>query len=1166
MILQRYVRVPFFLLTAVLLCAFAALAQRAAKGPVKRVIVPNRYTVGLQDPPVSARFATRDEMQSATAASYRAQIKAAQAALTREIETRGMRVTGSVTDLVNVLFVTATPNHLAELQNLPGVQSVTPMRIFRPTLNRAVSLMNAPAAWSAVGGQGNAGAGVKIAVLDTGIDQTHPAFQDPSLSMPSGFPKCTTGHPEDCSYTTNKVIVARSYVRQIALDYVADPNNPAAESQPDDYSPRDRFGHGTATAACAAGFTNTGAAISTSGSAVSFNGMAPKAYIGNYKIQGSPGVNDGAPDDVLIQAVDDAVSDGMDIVSISFGGIATTSAANDQVAKAYQAAAQKVVVVAAAGNDGEDTYFDTTGIYPYLNSISSPGTAPSAITVGATLNSHVFNPTVSLVGSVPASLKNIVAVEGDSTGPFGVGLTNAAVSAPLVDVTTLGNNGLACSALPTRSLLGAIALVQRGTCSFDAKAINVQTAGAIGIVFYMADSSTPLGPGGISTDFIGPTVMVSLADGTNLKSYNGKTVTIDYSGAEQDLASYSTANGISPAIAANQWASYSSVGPTPDGMLKPDMLAAGGLDPTGYLGSGMYIPVQSYDPAPDNNGESLFSSNRYAAADGTSFSTPLVAGAAALVKQAHPSYTPAQIKSALVNSAAQGVTVDDFGDTVDTQEVGAGLLDAGAAAGLTVQASPATLSFGYLTTALPAAIPVTLTNPGAQSVTLNATVTANAAVSGTTITANPTSVTIPAGGTATVSFSIAGKVPGAGEYSGTATLTGSGVTLRIPYMFLVGDGLISLANVNILSSFAFGYPNTDGGSLVVQIVDQWGVPIANSPVTFQSPSRNALTLQSYGNGEPACTPASSTTTVVCPTDQYGFAYAEVTLGAKTGTPTINITAAGQTYQGGASIVNQPTISTSSVLNDATFGSTIAPGSYVAIFGTNLLDVENLSNYALYNNLNYESANSTNSPADGSLPLQIDYTSVSFDVPSTGISVPGYISFVSPTQVNVWVPWELQGQSSVQMKVNVDEGLWGNVVTIPLSNTSPGFFLSGNTAIAQDTSFNLISTSNPAVRGQTITIYCNGLGPVTNQPASGQPAPSNPLAATTTTPVVTIGGQQAQVTFSGLTPGFVGLYQVNVVVPQSAGAGNQPITIAIGGQTSPSQTAGSSPQTISIPVK
>jgi uncharacterized protein (TIGR03437 family) len=174
--------------------------------------------------------------------------------------------------------------------------------------------------------------------------------------------------------------------------------------------------------------------------------------------------------------------------------------------------------------------------------------------------------------------------------------------------------------------------------------------------------------------------------------------------------------------------------------------------------------------------------------------------------------------------------------------------------------------------------------------------------------------------------------------------------------------------------------------------------------------------------------------------------------------------------------------------------------------------------------------------------------------------------VSPTQVNVWVPWELAGQSSVQMKVDVDEGFWGNVVTIPLQSTAPGFFLSSNVAIAQDQNFKLITSSNPAVPGQAIVLYCNGLGPVTNQQPSGAPASGTSISATTTTPVVTIGGQTAQVIFSGLSPGFVGLYQVNVYVPSGLSAGNQAITIAIGGQTSPAQTAGSSPQTIMLPVK
>jgi len=1156
----------------ILSIVFGTLPGLAQTSPRRHVpvFVPNRYTVVLADPPVSSRFASRDDMQTPSAEVYRQQIKARQTSLTSEIESRGMRVTGSVTDLLNALFVTASVDHLAELQSLPGVASVSQMRRFKPTLNRAIANMNGTLAWNAVGGASNAGAGMKIGILDTGIDITHPAFQDPSLTAPSGFPKCSAGFT--CSsYTSNKVIVARSYVPQLALDFVSDPSNPAPQSDPDDYTPRDRFGHGTATASCAAGFTNSGAAASTTGGAVSFTGMAPKAFLGNYKIQGSPGVNDGPTDDILILAVSDAVADGMDVISLSFGSIALTSAANDPVAAAYEAAAQKTVVVIAAGNDGDDT-FNLNETYPYFNSISSPGIAPSAITVGASTNSHVFNPSVSINSSSAASnLKGIVALEGDSS-PFSF----AAMSAPLIDVTATGDNGLACSALPAGSLIGYTVLIERGTCTFDAKAVNAQTAGAVGIVFYTDPSDPLVAPGGIGTDFIGPTVMVSNSDGVNLKNYidsnAGQPVTIDYNGIEQTIAAYSSDNEISPPITTNEFASYSSDGPTPEGLIKPDLVAIGGVDGAAIFASGMYTAAQSYDPAPSISFESLFSSNRYMAADGTSFSTPLTAGAAALVKQAHPKLTPAQIKSAIVNSAAQNITTDDFGEPVDVEWMGAGQLDANAAISATVSVQPATASFGYATSggALPAAKTFTVTNFGSSAVTLGVTVAPNSTVSGTTFAASPSSIALAAGASATLTVSVTGKVPVASEYSGAVVLSGSGASLRIPYMLVVGDGLLNFANVVPLSSEVGGFPGQDGGSLIVQIVDEFGAPIANSPVTFSLPSRGSLTLASYGNGEPACSPASSTSKVICNTDQYGMAYTEVTLGSTPGSPIIDIAAAGQTFEGQAFISatsSQPTITAAGVLNDATFQGQIAPGSYIAIFGSNLLDTTSLSNYAIDNNLTYDIATPSVSPTDGSLPLQLDFTTVSFDVPSAGISVPGYIYFVSPTQVNVWVPWELAGQSSVQMKVDVDEGFWGNVVTVPLQSTAPGFFInSGNVADALDTNFKIITAANPAVRGQTIQLYCNGLGPVTPQPASGAPASGSTLSHTTTAPVVTIGGQPATVSFSGLAPGIVGEYQVNATVPTSIGAGNQTITIAIGGQTSPTQTAATPPQTIIIPVK
>jgi uncharacterized protein (TIGR03437 family) len=1157
----------------------------------------NHYAVYLADQPAASRY-SHDELATQAAVNYRQQIADRQAVVTRDLESRQIHVTGAVTTVLNAIFIATTEDRIAEVESIPGVTGVRRLPpVLKRFLNKATAAAGAPAAWTALGGQSNAGAGIKIAVLDTGIDQTHPAFQDPSLTAPAGFPKCTQGHPEDCAFTNNKVIVARSYVRQIVADNEANPTtNPAADSMPDDYSPRDRTGHGTAIASAAAGNQN-------SAPAVPFSGMAPKAFLGNYKIWGTQGVNDYPSIDVWIQALDDAVSDGMDVISMSDGGSALTGALSqgpscslpatvngqqnnycDPLAAAFESAAHAGVAIAvAAGNGGSDTYY-TNQVYPTFNSIISPATAPSVIAVGALLNSHVMTPSVSVTAaSAPSSLKNMAAANSDSFFPptQAAGAVFPAQIAPLVDVTSVGDTGYACSALPAGSLNNVFALIQRGsptaaTCTFATKTTNAQNAGAIGVVIYNNVSTAPTSPEGVD-QFTGPVVMISQSAGAALKTYidanEGALVTIDTSGTETDLASFIALTNSSYAAgntaAAGQLASYSSMGPTPDGLLKPDMTAVGGsdnglpVDPNDYylpFPAGMYLAAQHYDP----NGD-LYSQNGYTSANGTSFATPLVAGAAALMKQAHPSLRGTQIKSLLVNSAGQNVSADDFGDPVDAEWMGAGSLNAGASIGATVTAEPATISFGVLTSSsLPMTKTITLTNLGSASVTLTATVSCcsvNATpstVSGTTVAATLTSATVGAAGTATLTVTLSGKVPSAGEYSGYVALKGGSVSLQIPFMYLVSDGIAY--NAYQLAGFGFeGLPNTDQGYIAVQVTDQFGIPLAGQPMSVSVSPRGSVTLKSVA-GEPAC---SGTTTVTCNTDNFGVAYAEVILGSSVGsTPTITATAAGTPSQVSAAIMAAPSITAAGIVNDGSFQQPVAPGSWVAIFGSNLVNTAELSD-----TVNGDLSTSYLVQAN-MLPLVLDGTTVSFDVPSAGISVPGYVYYVNSGQIDVWVPWELEGQSSAQVKVTVDEGLFGNVVTLPLSNYAPAFFLnSGNVADALDANYKIITASNPAVRGQYIALYVNGLGPTTNQPASGAEAPGAPnLATTTTQPVVTIGGVPVTPVFSGLAPGIVGEYQVNVQVPTSIAAGNQPITISIGGVTSPAKTAGSSPQTIMLPVK
>jgi minor extracellular serine protease Vpr len=183
------------------------------------------------------------------------------------------------------------------------------------------------------------------------------------------------------------------------------------------------------------------------------------------------------------------------------------------------------------------------------------------------------------------------------------------------------------------------------------------------------------------------------------------------------------------------------------------------------------------------------------------------------------------------------------------------------------------------------------------------------------------------------------------------------------------------------------------------------------------------------------------------------------------------------------------------------------------------------------------------------------------VPGQGRSFPGRVYYVSDSQINVQVPWELTGAESAIVKVTIGDTI-SDVVTIPLKSHSPAVFSynesSGRTlAAVLDSGYGLVGSSNPAKHNDVVQIFVNGLGPVDNQPASGEASPAEPLARTRVVPDVTIGSQRADVLFSGMTPGTVGLYQVNARIPANAPSGPQPVVITINGIAS---------KPVSIPVE
>src|ERR1039457_5566473 len=148
-------------LSAIVLITFFGLPLLAQK-------LSNHYAVVLSEPAVADRFPTREATRSVAARDYQRQIELRQESLKTELATRRFNVVGSVSTLSNAVFVVSTADRVKEIEALPGVLAVIPMRPMRMRMNRAVQLMNAPAAWNLIpGGMNQAGAGIKIAILDS---------------------------------------------------------------------------------------------------------------------------------------------------------------------------------------------------------------------------------------------------------------------------------------------------------------------------------------------------------------------------------------------------------------------------------------------------------------------------------------------------------------------------------------------------------------------------------------------------------------------------------------------------------------------------------------------------------------------------------------------------------------------------------------------------------------------------------------------------------------------------------------------------------------------------------------------------------------------------------------------------------------------------------------
>src|SRR5581483_2617791 len=259
----------------------ATLAGQSATAP--SAPVPGRSQPGGRPERINPRLPRPGLLAAyrSEAAAYRATLRGRQAAAINRIRAlTGVEPREQFDTVFNGVALQLTTEEIPAIQQLPEVAQVSESVLYHKVLDAALPLIQVPTAWSApaIGGEDHAGAGVKIGMIDTGIDINHPMFQDPSLTPPFGFPRftsATTSCPNtDQAFTNSKVIVARNYVYLLPS---ADPNCDAM----------DRDGHGTFTAGIAAG-RRVAAPLA------SISGVAPKAFLGVYKVFGTPGINDHA--------------------------------------------------------------------------------------------------------------------------------------------------------------------------------------------------------------------------------------------------------------------------------------------------------------------------------------------------------------------------------------------------------------------------------------------------------------------------------------------------------------------------------------------------------------------------------------------------------------------------------------------------------------------------------------------------------------------------------------------------------------------------------------------------------------------------------------------------------------------------------------------------------
>jgi subtilisin family serine protease len=461
------------------------------------------------------------DFNSSTVKSYRAQLASLRNSFKSWLQANApaANLSGGYDISLNAVSVNLNGVSLSTIKSCSLVSDAQYENLYYPNVEDPdLNLIQAIDAWQAAGGAANAGEGVKVAIIDTGIDIHHPCFDD------AGYPNHT--QLGDHRFTNNKVIAAKVF------------NN---KTPSHGYTAEALQDHGTHVAGTVGCNYNTPAVVSGVTIPYGISGVAPRVLLGNYNI--FPGDVAGARSEDILNALEAAYADGFDIANMSLGSGA--HGIQDLVTVAIDNLDQANMVVAvAAGNSG-----------PGLFTVESPGSAARALAAGASTVPHYIGVPVSGNGRI----------FGAAAGEFGT--LSADLTAPLAVIHDNSSGlGLACDPLAAGSLTGKIALLSRGTCTFSAKISDAQAAGALAVLVVNNVIGDPISMGqdGTPNQPTIPAFMVSLPDGLALVTMDGASITISAA-----LAYVQSAN-------ADIMADFSGQGPTDvDFRVKPDVVAPG---------------------------------------------------------------------------------------------------------------------------------------------------------------------------------------------------------------------------------------------------------------------------------------------------------------------------------------------------------------------------------------------------------------------------------------------------------------------------------------------------------------------------------------------------------------------------------------------------------------